>query len=516
MEEKREIKENNGMPFWLQYADLYLNPEFFKRGLLVVTPHTEDKSVSREAQSFVINNREFCFHQEQNDKSLPSPNARAVKKTQALLAALTHTSGSQNLLPLPEKPAVLFNKQRRDEIFLPLLFKNQQETFGTYVYPWLGKSSSPFQQFNGFSQFVTAGCMFGASLRAVPDKGEEIELINHQIRLEPGATITAVRHDNPLDNAQDKTSNPFELILLNEFEKNCLIMKSLAKPNADITIHYHLPVYDYLLFGIKLSFHHQITDQAFDEFTKLILERKTFYQKQLSQVASRQGIKVIFQSPFDNLLQELNSENPSASLSSQLNLSSFFATQNPYEREKSFVKLCLNRLAENEINPLHKQVWQDALKAQETLPETLEDLFKLANAVFIAASARNQKPYETCSLLPLSEKQIQLHYETLHTQFEKHFQKDQNPYSPAVNITGMEPVITYSPNTKGLLFYFACCLQTLSGLISNQKLAHHAARNLGFFAQSASNSPKEKTTDELSGPVDLQSLLPEAKPVLKH
>lgn len=70
MEEKKETTDNKVTPFWLQYGDLYLNPVFFKRGLLVVSPKPEAKDASPETESFLINNREFFFIQGKKEINL--------------------------------------------------------------------------------------------------------------------------------------------------------------------------------------------------------------------------------------------------------------------------------------------------------------------------------------------------------------------------------------------------------------------------------------------------------------
>lgn len=299
---------------WLLFNDLYINPLFFKRGLLLVSPTPiSDELVSDEQERFVIKEREFIFHLPKTPSS-PKPDSRSLKKAYALMSSLiTFAATNETVInPLAEKPVVLFNKRRRDEIFLPLLFGDTAD-HALYLYPWIAKANTPFSNFSGFSQFVTAGCMFGASLQAITSEGETLELINHQIRLRPGQVITSLHYD-------DSAGNPFEHVLFSEFEKNCLIIKACAKDNEAKRLLYHLPSHDYMLFGIELFVRHQMTYDALDAFIKAVLAKKEFYKEFLGTLCHQHGIEVTFQSPFENLFGELDSVTPTESLLSQLKI----------------------------------------------------------------------------------------------------------------------------------------------------------------------------------------------------
>lgn len=243
--------------------------------------------------------------------------------------------------PLAEKPVVLFNKRRRDEIFLPLLFGDTAD-HALYFYLWIAKANAPFSNFSGFSQFVTAGCMFGASLQAITHEGETLELINHQIRLRPGQVITSLRYD-------DSAGNPFEQVLFSEFEKNCLIIKALTKDNEAKRLLYHLPSHDYMLFGIELFVRHQMTYDALDTFIKAVLAKKELYKEFLRTLCHQHGIEVTFQSPFEKLFGELDSVAPTESLLAQLQINPT-SLERGEEQEENMVLYFLSQLSTNEIH----------------------------------------------------------------------------------------------------------------------------------------------------------------------
>jgi len=113
-------------------------------------------------------------------------------------------------------------------------------------------------------------------------------------------------------------------------------------------------------------------------------------------------------------------------------------------------------------------------------------LLKCGNAVMLGLVSRNSDDYGTCSLLPLSEKQIQLEYEVYYKQL-KHTSESSNQYSKIFNITMLDPLIAYSPTmmslpTKDLAFYFNQCTGTLSDIITNKCVLSYACKNVGLFA----------------------------------
>ena len=208
----------------------------------------------------------------------------------------------------------------------------------------------------------------------------------------------------------------------------------------------------------------------------------------------------------------MDGSNPTASILAQLQVSNLDVTADITESapEIRLVNRCLSLLKTNTVNPGHCKVWQDFIASDPNEPASIEDLFKMANAVMIGAASNDKQDYETCSLLPLSEKQIQVQYEACRDKLKT---SSSSPHYPAVlNLTTFEPVITYSPTTNGLLFYFAYCLQSLSTLITDKKIAYHAARNIGLFFQKEQQKEESDVKESLiQCPTELQTVLSDQK-----
>ena len=111
-------------------------------------------------------------------------------------------------------------------------------------------------------------------------------------------------------------------------------------------------------------------------------------------------------------------------------------------------------------------------------------------------------------MLPLSEKQIQIGYDDYRKKYTKNNSTQEIVYPSVLNITIFEPVVTYSPTTNGLLFYFSSCLNTLCSLIKDKKIHEYASKNVSLFAreqiQKIKNDYNQSTE---STPIELDSIL---------
>lgn len=485
-------------PFWLSFGDLFINKLFFERGIIIVSTTMLNDEKINASSGFSINGREFIFS---------TPEAKSLKKTSTTLSILSSFAldNRRYIQTSDENDRVLFNKRRREEIFLPVTFNNPDEPIGLYLYPWSTKLLSK-KTFLGFSQFITAGCLFGASMRAITQDGDDLALIDHHIQLRPGQKIHHLQYDST-------AGNPFELTLLNEFEKTCHLINAFARLEEPKRLTYHLPAYDYILFGIELFIRDKMTFDALNQFVQAILLKQTEYQEKIGAMARRHGIEIEFSSPFDNLFYPLDPLNPTLSICKQLGLDpEHIGSRTTDHTEQTLVQNCLSLLQTNAIHATQQKVWQDFIAINEHELVDIESLFKIANAVMVATGSYGKHDHEACSLLPLSEKQIQIGYDDYCKKYTRYFPDRTNPYPTAMNITLFEPVITYSPTTNGLLFYFSCCLTNLSSLISKTNVSHSAAKNITLFYK---NMTKKIGTEEASfaaqPSIDLISILNEAK-----
>ncbi len=358
------------------------------------------------------------------------------------IAALSYLDGAIKNLPRNKNPEVITAQEKatilsalrayhqklyihvpehKEEIFLPLTLSStvgeETENTGLYVYPWLGGKENDNFKFDGFNNFVVAGCMFGAQLRGKDENNFSAALLKHNIVFSgPDQKIKYIDFDaaNP---------NPYEDFLFHEFEKYAHLISTLSatKP-AKLT--YHLPYYDYILFGVELFIRGRITLAALDSLFSKFYDGMNEHVSRIRQICDSHQIDVTIKSPYCNLFNAGDNQQLTArEVLERLNIpvaevDPRIPADQQKKNEANLVHACLEILQTNDANPRFAQVWKDfvLLTGKEKITN-LEELFKIGNAVMLGVSVDTPKDakapataFKTCSLLPLSEKQIQVSY----------------------------------------------------------------------------------------------------------
>jgi hypothetical protein len=479
-------------PAWFQFKNLYINMDLFKKGIVAIVPsNTLNEYSSRLGKSsFFIKDRKFFIVNLKKGKdfkkgcsSSHSPlmpkEIRFVKRAQSIIDSLNKVTEKHEIqLSSPEDSTLVFTPKHKEEIFLPLIIKENQKQFGSYVYPWLSDNKSPINnEFKGFKQFVTAGCLFGAGIKGQDQNNAEFGLIKHDIQFFPGQKIERI---------EDLNLYPYERALFLELEKQLRAVKSLSESDQPDLL-YHLPYYDYILYGVELFLREKITLPALNKFFEIILNKKEELIGKIRELCVRYKVNVKIESPFENLFGVLPTSNSIAHIIFDLLNIDLNEIDNEIKgkqnNEQKLVKNCLEKLQSNNINPEHRKVWQDFLKIDTSVEiNNLEQLFKIANALMIGIAAKDKNNNETCSFLPVSEKQIQVGYAFYSKELSTISSEGKNPYPSIVNLTFLESVLAYSPASNGLLFYFGSYLKNLQDLIVKEQILSNSYQNVSFFA----------------------------------
>jgi len=469
-------------PTWRGYQDLEINTAMFEKGIVVIKPY--GKLINTDGTSFDIGSRKLVFSQEALIMTQGSKAASALTKTKLLLNQLKEYFEESNSFT-QNNDFIIINSTRREEIFLSLSIRSGSQNLGFYVYPWLSTNNTNDIKnfsFHGFKRFITAGCMFGSALKGMDQLETRLDLIKHDIKFHPRQKITTLDFNQ-------KASNPYEAVIFNEFKKLMLLIDNLSDTDDDTPkqLSYHLPYYDYMLFGIELFVRGRMTLSALDQFFKVIILKKNEYTITINAICAEHNVECTIESPFENLFGEIPTNNITETILSKLELSTeepnnqLTSEQERAEqelKEQALVHHCLKKLQINEFNQKHQQVWQDFIEVVGINKiNTLEDLFKMANATMILLACKTEQNYETCSLLPLSEKQIQVSYAK--------FKESRTDYPAVFNITTIDPVISYDLISKpGLLFYFGCCQDSLNKLVKHDILTQ-AHKNVALTGQTS-------------------------------
>lgn len=400
-------------------------------------------------------------------KSLVMGALPRVGKSTQLLAQLTG-SDLRQLVLLP----FFRNTARSEEIFYPIKLN---ENLGVYVYPWIPTNTEiqPTAQIK-FNKFVTAGCLFGSSIWGVDQETNHVPLIKHDHQWKGDQII------HEIVSTQDSL---YEVMQFNQINAIAQLINKFSNNTPLPELDYHLPTFDYVLHGIKLFLNNKITREALEDFFYLIAERKEQHIKKINEICAAHNVKVNIESPFDNVFA-VKGESQEDFVNSIYEAFPFLKENVATPTEKDFVGLCLEKLcSENPHvqpnkpkNKNHIQLWNAYSKAADFKADDIEDLFKLANPIMIGSATVGKQSFQVCSMLPASEKQIQVEYQNLN-------KKTNQSLPPAFNITLLDTLPAYSASNKfnGVTFYSSdpdldrCISEIEEHLIAAQKRAAELA-----------------------------------------
>lgn len=482
---------------WIPYKKLLIHYCFFKKGIVLVKPKGIPLAIAEKNNSFSIKDREFFFSEKNSDLiHVPNSHKKYVDQAAHLLSKLTKFSEKQTNIAssfINNNNTVVFNTKHREEAFLPLHLHANKQQIGVYVYPWLPKYQNNFE-FSGFSQFVMAGCLFGHGLKGIDQLGGTFPaLLKHDIKFFPNQKVEYILYDL-------EELSPYEAMLFSELKKLMHLIDIFSKPNQPKRLLYHLPYYDYVLFGVELFIRGRITLTALEMLFNAIFEKKEEHIKKITTICEHHNVEVEIQSPFENIFGSLNINNDLTKTILNLlqlsikEVSPDISIEQQKKNEEALVKYCINLLQNNNFDEKHRRVWQNL---ENTACQNLEELFKRANAAMIALAAMDKSDYETCSLLPLSEKQIQVTYCKVFNRNKNNNNSTRETIYPAVfNLTALDPLVTYSPTTEGLPFYFGYSKKALSKLITDKGILSYAYSNAGLFANKSASNVLLDTSEE--------------------
>jgi hypothetical protein len=503
---------------WLLKKSIKIQQELLAKGILVTAPKRGNNIIPEDVtdNSFVLGDRTLTFfHPEDSSQHPPSPNApenEAVdrissflekilqnnKKIQSFIKIKPHATVTEQDLRKAEKAKRLGqiwgtrvspyiyssrNKSHHTEVFFPITYNNPLDdtiTMGSYIFPW----SSNFTKFKfqHIKKYVMAGCL-GGTLTGYDQKEGEHLLIKHDLDF---------FNDQKIIEVSDSAESPYDKMLFHEFEKMASLIVNLGESRD---LFYHMPYYDYALFGIKLYVQGRITNEALDQFFECIFIRKERHIEKIQEVAQKYKLNLTIQSPFEALFQDKANYLEDFIKNIREVFKDFLKEPSPTpdtitekQLEKELVHFCLKRLLadDNSANKDCQQVWSDFItitKADSI--ENIEELFKTANAVMIGMASKGEKENQVCSILPLSEKPIQVEYAKYAADCEKAKKNTISAeYGHVVNLTVPDPVVCYCPGNKsksGLLFYNHKQEDTLTELMDDDTLFSISA-NVGAFA----------------------------------
>lgn len=347
-------------------------------------------------------------------------------------------------------------RRHSDTLFFPVLLQNQMPL---YISPCLpeGEASSSNYVTTKVKEFLMTNCLFGSSILGVDEAGNKVPLIDHNLKV----------LDMIVKVELNDAAHPYEAMSFSAIQGLLPLLKRIGAD--DFVIRYHLPILDYMLYGIHLYINGTITFDVLEDFIEQIKKRGEKHRSIIFALAAKENINIQVESPFDNLFSE-DIELSASKLLEQLSLSSV-QIERMKEEDPTFARvlsriakrgghkvqdfrfiidilnvfdefplevvysvsdggsaksprelfedLCieniLDHLKTNDRCPEYQKVWQDIINGEEiTRFSPFQQLFKVANLAFVARSRLLYgNEFEVCSLLPADEKPIAQAYKQL-------------------------------------------------------------------------------------------------------
>ena len=291
--------------------------------------------------------------------------------------------------------------------------------------------------------------------------------------------------------------NPYEITLFEQmtiYSKFILATSSVKRPKIAL----HLPDVDYLLFGTHLYVTGKMTKRALGMFIHKVIRKKKEYTGRLQKIFKLANLET--SSPFCGIvdlstqtivtlhdkIEEMEARDDLEILQLYEELADTFINLSGLQLKTPQGHLCQNTFIQSLSDKLEKpsfesdftETWRDFTRAAQAVKicdlSTLEGILRVGNAVFAGHHTKGRKKGETCSVLPLLEKPIQITYAKLCKELSS---KSAN-YSPMFNMTTLEAVIPYGLSRNTSIFNFGVNPNSLAKLLVSH--LHVLKKNTGF------------------------------------
>ena len=193
--------------------------------------------------------------------------------------------------------SVISTLEARDEIYFPVAFlKDQKAVGGAYLYLW--QAATPEQaktqrasiSDQPIKEFYTGGCLFGSTLYGIDQYGERHPLTNPHHTIPEGRRVESIY--SPFE------SHPDELLTRQSLINKVPMMKALSHEN-EVSLRYHLPLANYIIYGLNWFFKGQLSYSSLLEYIDLVKARANEHRAFLVGFEHQYGIKVITRTTID-------------------------------------------------------------------------------------------------------------------------------------------------------------------------------------------------------------------------
>ena len=149
--------------------------------------------------------------------------------------------------------------------------------------------------------------------------------------------------------------------------------------------------------------------------------------------------------------------------------------------EEQVTQKILALLCTNSFHPRYASVWRDIIRVNfgRDKVRCIESLFKAANAVMIAVTAKGLADHNVCSFLPFNENPIFRKYKA----YKEQFASLDISYPEVFSLTRLESLIFYSNISEGNVFYFQRSANSLGNILNHETFMKYNEQRDHIFEQ---------------------------------
>jgi hypothetical protein len=350
---------------------------------------------------------------------------------------------------------VLSSFQIKGEYYFPFAFtQDQQVISGAYLNirqygieyskaPRADIQSSPIKE------FYTGGCFFGSTLYGVDQIGVHHSLTSPHNVMPEGTFIERLVVNPDL--------HPDE-VLTRESLKNFIPLMKVMSQSDKPTLHYHLPVDNYIFYGLHWYFEGFLSEQALEEYIRVVRQRSDDQWRFLNSLADQYGVKIIRRNSLSDLnIDLIDSERFLSKFLSSLSLDKEVLKADLRTAKALTIKSLWQTLKHEESD--NSIFWQIAYDKQDdpaigTQPDCLLMFNYIDYSASLAASVAKHGDRQVAALLPIQESPVVHFYKKLFSE----------KIGALLSIQWLPPFLIHIPDFHDRAFYLSDYLDDVNEL----------------------------------------------------
>lgn len=210
-------------------------------------------------------------------------------------------------------PSAICVERYREEYYLPMAYMWKNKPIGgNYLHIWQSGTVSQLKDARlsikqqPVKEFFTGGCMFGSTLYGIDQFGKRHPLTSPYHEMGEDSVVQSVTCPH--------LTHPDEIVTRESLVNSIALMKVLGQ-GQETVLRYHLPLINYLIYGINWFLKGKLSKKALGEYVSLVKERSADQQAMIEKIGRDSNVRVnvsstleplgLAESPSERILENL-------------------------------------------------------------------------------------------------------------------------------------------------------------------------------------------------------------------